>query len=161
MTTHILRPEFDFSSLSVEDKLALSKQLEEEARRDAKKEFDSTINFLVEKLKKMGRSKTDAVTALVALMDEKERKPYMRFLRHAPSANGNGAPTSRTTGKKKEADYLDWDGESRAVVGKTYQLPEDSTVKFTRGPVGAIHKQFLAAIGRGKKWKDMEVKQPS
>ena len=158
MTTHTLRPEFDFSKLSVEDKLALSKQLEVEAHAQAREEFDSTIAFLADQLEKMGRTKADAVSALIALMGEKERKPFVRLLRHAPIAVRSSNPAASNPVKKRDSDCLDWDGDSRALVGQKYCLPNDPTMTFTRGRVGAINKQFLAAIKEGNKWKDMEVK---
>jgi hypothetical protein len=157
MATHVVTPDFDFSKLSASEKRELSRRLEEEARAESQKEFDSTINFLAEKLQKMGRTKTDAVQSLVMLMDDNERRHYVRSLRGSRPAE-SGAASRPAPGKRKDSDYLDWDGESRAVVGKTYQLPENPEVRFTRGPVGAINKQFLAAIKSGRKWREMEVK---
>jgi hypothetical protein len=88
-------------------------------------------------------------------MDDGERRECLRALRGDRSPAGAAAPRAA---KRKDSDYLDWDGESRAVVGKTYQLPGNPDVRFTRRPVGAINKQFLAAIRSGRKWKDMEVR---
>lgn len=153
--------DLDTSTLSSADMIALAARLMEDAEKAAQKEFDSTINFLNEKLSKMGRSKTQAVQALITLMDDAERRECLKSITVGkPTRNARtGAKVAGVGGKKKNpSDYSDWDGESRAVVGKTYRLPGKPDVTYTRPAFGAINKQFLEAVRGGAKWREMEVR---
>lgn len=153
--------DLDTSSLSSSEMFALAARLMEDAEKAAQKEFDSTINFLNEKLGKMGRNKTQAVQALITLMDDTERRECLKSITGGKPTRSLRTPgkVNGTGGKKKDpSQYADWDGESRAVVGKTYRLPGNPDVTYTRPAFGAINKQFLAAVRGGAKWSEMEVR---
>jgi hypothetical protein len=143
----------DFSKMSVEEMLGLSKQLQEAAVAQSQKEFDSTINFLNEKLTKMGRTKADAANALITLMSDEERAAFRK--------SGSGPAKKRVArGTKQEREYKDKDSTgARPEVGKTYALPKDPKTTWTKSAQGAVKKEFLAAVQGGAKWVDMAVKK--
>lgn len=151
--------DLDTSSLSSAEMFALAARLMEDAEKAAQKEFDSTINFLNEKLGKMGRNKTQAVQALITLMNDAERRECLKSITGGRPARSGRIAGKVTGGKKKDpSTYADWDGESRAVVGKTYRLPGNPEVTYTRPAFGSVSKQFLAAVRSGAKWREMEVR---
>ena len=154
----------DTSSLSWQEMLALAERLQVEAQKEAQKEFDSTMNFLNEKLAKMDRTKTQAVQALITLMDDGERRQCLKMIRGEASAQPARSRTpgrlATVGGKRKEpSEFADWDGEARAVVGTTYALPDNPQVTYTRQAIGPVNKQFMAAIRGGAKWREMEVRR--
>jgi len=122
MATHAAnKAEFDFSKLSVEDKLALAKQLEEQAREQGQKQFDETITFLGEKLKTMGRTKVEAVRGLMELMSDAEKAELRGVM--APAVKRTRAP--KGTGPAKQAKPY--------VKGTTYKYQKDSWVGGSKG----------------------------
>jgi hypothetical protein len=153
MATHTVTKDFDFSKLSVEEMLALRDKLDAQAREQAQKQFDDTINFLGDKLKAMGRTKVDAVRALLELMSPEER---------AEVQAGGAAPVKRArmpraagaapAGKKERADK-DKNGAS-PEPGKTYKLGDLTWTRAANGK-GATKKEFLAAIKDGKTWAEL------
>jgi hypothetical protein len=160
VATHTPKQEIDFSKMSVEDMLALSKKLTEEAEKQSVKLFDDTMTLLNDKLKAMGKTKLDAMEGLYELMNAEEKSNFTSKFKSyfgvtsAPkgprkprAANGSAAPKTY-----KDADSTG----ARPEVGATYKLPSGETWKKA-SKIGATKKEFVAAIGAGKTWAELKA----
>lgn len=143
-----VKAEFDFSKMSVEDMLALAAKLEAQAKEQSSKLFDETINFLNDKLKSMGRSKTEAVLALYELMDGDEKRATVSAL----------APTQRKTRVAKTGGTAK-DTTAMPVRGATYKNPAngETWTKAANGK-GRTVSWLQALIDKGGKFEDYQVK---
>lgn len=117
-----------------------------QARELSTKEFESTINFLADKLTRMGKTKKDAVLHLLMMMKTAEAAETLAEVRTKSGFQGRGA-------KKSPLD-LDSLG-ARPRVGATYKLPsgESWTRKRKAGPT----KRSFAEHACTSTWESMEA----
>ena len=147
------------SKMTPEEKIAYAQSLMEEAKADGQKMFDDTINFLAEKLKKMGRSKLDAMGGLYMLMSVEEQKQFVAKFKEITGGITGGARKPRAAkGSKPAKEYKDKDGTgSRPEPGKTYVLNGVEWTKAANG-LGAAKKEFIDAIQHGATWSELAAK---
>ena len=120
--------------------LALIKQAEEQRTR----EFESTMNFLSDKLALMGKTKKDAVVHLVKMMRTHEAEETLSAL--------SGGIQSAQRSKIKQRSDLDSEGNP-PEIGVTYRLPTgESWVR--KGRMGATKREF-AEHARTTTWAAM------
>ena len=121
---------------------ALMKQAEEQSTR----EFESTMNFLSDKLMHMGKTKKDAVLHLIKMMRTFEAEETL-------SALSGGLPSASKARSRVRSD-LDSEGNP-PEVGVTYRLPTgESGPRW--GRVGATKREF-AEHARTTTWAAMRV----
>ena len=120
---------------------ALMQQAEEQRTR----EFESTMNFLSDKLAHMGKTKKDAVLHLIKMMRAHEAEQTLAEL----SGGVSSAPTGR---RNKERTDLDSEGNP-PEVGVTYRLPTGESWQ-RRSKVGATKREF-AEFARTTTWAEM------
>ena len=118
---------------------SLMKQAEEQSLR----EFESTMNFLSDKLTHMGRTKRDAVIHLVKMMRSHEEEATLAELM-----------ASTTRGRARGRADHDSQGNP-PQVGATYRLPTGETW-FKKGKVGATKREF-AAHAKSTTWVEMRA----
>ncbi len=121
----------------------LAQQLVKQAEEQATKEFESTMNFLSDKLAHMGKTKKDAVIHLVKMMKSFEAEDALTEIL-------GGAALS----KPKERDDLDGSGNP-PEVGVTYQLPTGDTWS-RKSKAGATKREF-AAHAKTTTWAAMKL----
>lgn len=117
---------------------ALIKQAEEQST----KEFESTLNFLSDKLAHMGKTKKDAVIYLLKMMRAAEMEDTLATL------VGGARP------QRKERRDLDSRGNV-PEVGVTYQLPNGKTW-VRKSKMGATKLEF-AAHAQSTTWEQMKA----
>lgn len=127
MATHQPKQELDFSKMSVEEMIALSRQLQEAAQQQSQKLFDETMTFLNDKLTAMGRSRQEAVLALFALMDnDDERGETLDALQHDNKTQGPPKTRAkRGEGKPRKAQPYE--------KGVVYKDGPDTWIGGTQG----------------------------
>lgn len=121
---------------------ALIKQAEEQSTR----EFESTMNFLSDKLAHMGKTKKDAVLHMIKMMRTHEAEETLAAL-------SGGIPSAPKARNKERAD-LDSEGNP-PEVGVTYRLPTGESWQ-RRGRVGATKREF-AEHARSTTWAAMRA----
>ena len=121
---------------------ALMKQAEEQSTR----EFESTMNFLSDKLVFMGKTKKDAVLHLIKMMRTNEAEETLATL-------SGGVPSAPKVRKKERSD-LDSEGNP-PEVGVTYRLPTGESW-LRRGKVWATKREF-AEHARSTTWAAMRA----
>jgi hypothetical protein len=133
--------------------------LEAQAKEQSTKLFDETITFLNDKLKAMGRTKNDAVTALVELMNEQEKQEFTGRWKPQPTISAAVAekkarkPRDPNAAAKPVRAYVDLDSEGkRPEVGKTYVL---NGTAWLKGAKGASKKDFVDAVKHGATWAQL------
>lgn len=116
-----------------------------QAQELSTKEFESTMNFLSDKLKHMGRTKKDAVIHLIKMMKSSEEAETLAEL------IGGAAGTSR--GHKERTD-LDSEGKP-PEIGATYRLPTGE-IWQRKSKVG-VTKRAFAEHARTTTWAAMKI----
>lgn len=135
--------EIDTSRMSATELRELAQQLMRQAEEQATKEFESTMNFLSDKLAHMGKTKKDAVIHLVKMMKSFEADVALTEIL------GGAAPS-----KSKERGDLDGSGNP-PEVGVTYQLPSGETW-LRKSKAGATKREF-AAHAKTTTWAAMKL----
>jgi len=132
----------DTSNMSSEELRALAASLIKQAEAQSVKEFESTMNFLSDKLARMGRTKKDAVIHLLKMMRAAEMESTLADL------VGGTRPT------KKVRSDLDSQGKA-PKVGVTYRLPTGETWlrKSKMGPT----KRGFAEHAKTSSWDRMKA----
>jgi len=130
------------SSMTAAQLFAEAQKLIKEAEALSQKELDSTINFLNDKLRVMGKTKKDAVLALCMLMKPAELVDTVEAITGTrPQKSSKGATAADSQG-------------DRPVPGVTYRLPDGRT--WTKKPTGAANKDFVAHA-QTTTWESMKV----
>ena len=132
----------DTSKMSSEELRALAASLIKQAEEQSLKEFESTMNFLAEKLVRMGRTKKDAVIHLLKMMRAAEMESTLADL------------VGGTRPRSKERSDLDSQGNA-PEVGATYQLPTGETWS-RKSKMGATKREF-AAHAKNTTWQAMKA----
>lgn len=112
----------------------------------ATKEFESTLNFLSDKLTLMGKTKKDAVIHLIKMMKSHEAQETLAEL--LDGAGDTGA------GRGRERSDLDSEGLA-PEIGVTYQLPTGE-IWSRKSKAGATKKSF-ADHAKTTTWSAMKV----
>jgi hypothetical protein len=134
--------ERDTSRMSATELREYAEQLMKQAEEQSTKEFESTMNFLSDKLAHMGKTKKDAVIHLIKMMKSFEAEATLADLVVGPSGT-----------RLKERTDLDSDGNP-PEVGVMYQLPSGET--WTRkSKAGATKKEF-AVHAKSTTWVAMK-----
>ncbi|HTH10813.1 MAG TPA: hypothetical protein VMA55_14700 [Acidovorax sp.] len=123
-----------------------AEQLMKQAEEQSTKEFESTMNFLSDKLAHMGKTKKDAVIHLIKMMKSFEVEATLAEL------VGGSSGTRPSTHPKKRND-LDSAGNP-PEVGVTYQLPTGETWA-RKSKAGATKKEF-AVHAKSTTWVAMK-----
>lgn len=132
----------DTSKMSSEELRALAASLMKQAEEQSVKEFESTMNFLSDKLVRMGRTKKDAVIHLLKMMRAAEMESTLADL------VGGTRPLSK--------ERSDFDSHGKAPeVGATYRLPTGETWS-KKSNMGATKRQF-AAHAKTTTWDAMKA----
>ncbi len=132
----------DTSKMSSEELRALATSLMKQAEEQSVKEFESTMNFLADKLVRMGRTKKDAVIHLLKMMRSAEMESTLADL------------VGGTRPRSKERSDLDSQGKA-PEVGVAYRLLSGET--WTRkSNMGATKREF-AAHARASTWDAMKA----
>ena len=76
----VINPARDTSKMSAAELRQMAEQLMKQAEEQATKEFESTLNFLSDKLTMMGKTKKDAVIHLIKMMNSHEVEETMAEL---------------------------------------------------------------------------------
>lgn len=121
----------------------LAESLMKQAEQQSLREFESTMNFLSDKLTHMGRTKRDAVIHLVKMMRSHEEEATLAEL-----------VAGATRGRVKGRSDLDSQGNP-PQVGTTYRLPTGETWLRKR-KVGATKREF-AAHAKTTTWVEMKA----
>lgn len=132
----------DTSKMSSEELRALAASLMKQAEEQSVKEFESTMNFLADKLVRMGRTKKDAVIHLLKMMRAAEMESTLADL------------VGGTRPQKKERSDLDSHGKA-PDVGVVYRLPSGETWS-RKSKMGATKREF-AAHARSSTWEAMKA----
>ncbi|QHE87133.1 hypothetical protein [Hydrogenophaga sp. BPS33] len=132
----------DTSKMSSEELRAMAAVLMKQAEEQSVKEFESTMNFLSDKLVRMGRTKKDAVIHLLKMMRAAEMESTLADL-----VGGTRTPM-------KERSDLDSHGKP-PEVGVTYQLPTGETWS-RKSKMGATKRAF-AVHARTSVWESMKT----
>lgn len=132
----------DTSKMSSEELRAMAAALMKQADEQSTKEFESTMNFLADKLVRMGRTKKDAVIHLLKMMRSAEMESTLADL------VGGSRPRSK--------ERSDLDSQGRAPeVGVAYRLPTGET--WTRkSKMGATKREF-SAHAKSTTWVAMKA----
>lgn len=133
----------DTSKMNSVELRALAESLIKQAEEQSFREFESTMNFLSDKLTRMGRTKKDAVIHLVKMMRSHEEEETLSMLL-------NGATRARS----KERTDLDSNGNP-PKIGVTYRLPTGQTWT-KKGKAGATKREF-AAHAKTSTWASMST----
>lgn len=134
--------ERDTSRMSATELREYAEQLMRQAEEQSTKEFESTMNFLSDKLAHMGKTKKDAVVHLIKMMKSFEAEATLAELVGGSSGT-----------RPKERNDLDGAGNP-PEVGVTYQLPSGES--WTRkSKAGATKKEF-AAHAKSTTWLAMK-----
>jgi len=142
----VINPEKDTTRMSSTELREYAEQLMKQAEEQSTKEFESTLNFLSDKLMLMGKTKKDAVIHLIKMMKSHEVEETMAEL-----AEGGGFANVK---RAKERGDLDSEGNA-PEIGVTYQLPTGETWS-RKSKVGATKKEF-AAFAKTTTWGAMRV----
>lgn len=132
----------DTSKMNSVELRKLAESLMKQAEAQRLREFESTMNFLSDKLTHMGRTKRDAVIYLVKMMRSHEEKETLAELMG-----------TTTRGRSRERADLDSQGNP-PQVGVTYRLPSGETW-IRKGKVGATNRKF-AAYAKTTTWDAMK-----
>ncbi len=120
----------------------MATSLMKQAEEQSVKEFESTMNFLADKLVRMGRTKKDAVIHLLKMMRSAEMESTLADL------------VGGTRPRSKERSDLDSQGKA-PEVGVAYRLLSGET--WTRkSNMGATKREF-AAHARASTWEAMKA----
>jgi hypothetical protein len=142
----VINPAKDTTKMSSTELREYAERLMQQAEEQSTKEFESTLNFLSDKLTHMGKTKKDAVIHLIKMMKSHEAEETLAEL-----AEGAGFTSPR---RAKERGDLDSEGNP-PEIGVTYQLPTGET--WTRkSKVGATKREF-AAFAKTTTWGAMRV----
>jgi len=135
-------PKIDYNSMSVADLNKLVAEISARAKELSQKEFDETINFLVnDKLPHMGRTNVEAVFAIHTLMSDAEKAEVAA--KFAPAAAVKVATARKpraangTAPKKPDQPF---------VRGTTYVDPKGEGKEWTAGIPGAKPKWLADAV---------------
>lgn len=132
----------DTSKMSSEELRTLAASLMKQAEEQSVKEFESTMNFLADKLVRMGRTKKDAVIHLLKMMRAAEMESTLADL------------VGGTRPRRKERSDLDSEGKA-PEVGVTYRLPTGE--KWMRkSNMGATKREF-ATHAKDATWDSMKA----
>lgn len=134
--------ERDTSRMSATELREYAEQLMKQAEEQSTKEFESTMNFLSDKLAHMGKTKKDAVIHLIKMMKSFEAEATLAELVGGPSGT-----------RPKERNDLDSAGNP-PEVGVTYQLPSGETWA-RKSKAGATKKEF-AVHAKSTTWVAMK-----
>lgn len=132
----------DTSKMSAAELRELAASLIKQAEEQSMREFESTMNFLADKLQHMGRTKKDAVIHLVKMMRSAEAEQTLAEL-------GAG-----TRAQRNERADLDSQGQA-PEVGVVYRLPSGETWE-KKSKVGATKREF-AAHAKTTTWAAMKA----
>lgn len=136
----------DTSKMTADELREMAASLMKQAEEQSTREFESTMNFLSDKLAHMGKTKKDAVLHLVMMMRTNEAEETLAAL-------SGGIPSASKARSKVRAD-LDSEGNP-PEVGVTYRLPTGESWQ-RRGRVGATKREF-AEHARSTTWAAMRV----
>lgn len=132
----------DTSKMSSVELRELAESLMKQAREQSMKEFESTMNFLSDKLRHMGKTKKDAVVHLVKMMRSTEAEEALSELM------GDALPRRKVRG--------DLDSEGNAPeVGVTYALPTGETWE-RKSKMGPTKREF-SAFAKSTTWDAMRA----
>lgn len=106
------------------------------------KEFESTMNFLSDKLARMGRTKKDAVIHLLKMMRSAEMESTLADL------------VGGTRPRSKERSDLDAQGKA-PEVGVTYKLP-GGEIWTRKSKMGATKREF-SDFAKTSTWDAMKA----
>ncbi len=120
----------DTSKMTAAELREMAASLMKQAEEQSTKEFESTMNFLSDKLTHMGKTKKDAVVHLIKMMKSHEAEATLAEL-------GAGSHKARTS---KERTDLDSEGNA-PEVGVLYRLPTGESWE-RKGKVGATKREF-------------------
>lgn len=134
--------ERDTSRMSATELREYAEQLMKQAEEQSTKEFESTMNFLSDKLAHMGKTKKDAVIHLIKMMKSFEVEATLAELVGDPPGT-----------RPKERSDLDSAGNP-PEIGVTYQLPSGETWA-RKSKAGATKKEF-AAHAKSTTWVAMK-----
>ncbi|QHE86575.1 hypothetical protein [Hydrogenophaga sp. BPS33] len=123
----------DTSKMTSDELRAMAAALIKQAEAQSTREFESTMNFLSDKLKRMGKTKKDAVLYLIKMMRTHEAEATLAEL-------SAGTPSATKGRKNKERADLDSEGNP-PEVGVTYRLPTGESWQ-RKGKVGATKREF-------------------
>ncbi len=134
--------QIDTSKMSSTELREYAASLVRKAEEQRTREFESTMNFLADKLAHMGKTKKDAVLHLIKMMRSAEAEDALS------EVLGSGA----TRPQRKERADLDCRG-CAPQVGVTYRLPSGETWerKSKKGPT----KREFAAHAKTTTWAEM------
>ncbi len=135
--------ERDTSRMSATELREYAEQLMKQAEEQSTKEFESTMNFLSDKLAHMGKTKKDAVVHLIKMMKSFEAEATLAELVGRPPGT-----------LPKERYDLDSAGNP-PEVGVTYHLPSGETW-IRKSKAGATKKEF-AAHAKTTTWMAMRT----
>lgn len=142
----VINPAKDTTQMSSTELREYAERLMQQAEEQSTKEFESTLNFLSDKLAHMGKTKKDAVVHLIKMMKSHEAEETLAEL-----AEGAGFTSVR---RPKERGDLDSEGHP-PEIGVTYQLPTGETWS-RKSKVGATKREF-AAFAKTTTWGAMRV----
>lgn len=142
----VFNPAKDTTKMSSTELREYAERLMQQAEEQSTKEFESTLNFLSDKLTHMGKTKKDAVIHLIKMMKSHEADETLAEL-----AEGAGFTSPR---RAKERGDLDSEGNP-PEIGVTYQLPTGETWS-RKSKVGATKREF-AAVAKTTTWEAMRV----
>lgn len=132
----------DTSKMSAAELRELAASLIKQAEEQSMREFESTMNFLADKLQHMGRTKKDAVIHLVKMMRSAEAEEALAELGASTRAHRN--------------ERADLDSQGQAPeVGVVYRLPSGETWE-KKSKVGATKREF-AAHAKTTTWAAMKI----
>lgn len=163
MATHPApKSTIDTSKMSIEEMIALSQQLAEQAKVMSSKQFDETINFLAEKLDKMGKTKEEAMAALYELMNAEEKKSFTSRFNSAfgvpAGANIVQKPRQpRGTSAPKVTKDVDSTG-ARPELNSKYVDPDSKFEWQTKGQLGRTPQVMLDAVKKAGSWVALKAK---
>ncbi len=120
----------------------LAATLMKQAQEQSTREFESTMNFLSDKLAHMGKTKKDAVIHLIKMMKSSEEQETLAELVGGVAHRG-----------KARAD-LDSEGNA-PEVGATYRLPTGETWE-RKSKVGATKREFAAYV-KSATWSSIRI----
>lgn len=134
----------DPSKMSAAELREYASTLIKQAEELSTKEFESTMNFLADKLQHMGRTKKDAVLHLLKMMKMSEADETLAEL-------VGGAPKQKSSKLR-----LDLDSSGNAPeVGVLYRLPSGETWA-RKSKMGATKREF-AEHAKTTTWAAMKV----
>lgn len=137
--------ESDLSQMSAAELQARAEALIRQAQQQSTREFESTLNFLSDKLKTMGKTKRDAVVHLVKMMTSIEAEQTLAEL---------NALAGRPAQRRSTRSDLDASGQP-PEVGVTYMLP--TGVVWTRKNKTGVTRKDFAEHAKTTTWVAMRV----